>query len=89
MIIKKIEDMIYEIRGKYVMVDSDIARLYNVETKRINEAVRNNPDKFPEIFSWKLTDEESKIFLVENFGQKIETHGGKYKNLEFLQSRDL
>ena len=78
----KIENMIYEIRGKQVMLDSDLTSLYNVETKRINEAVRNNPQKFPERFSFKLTDEESKIFLVENFDQKnnIETRGGKYKN---------
>ena len=54
----KIEDMIYKIRGKEVMLDSDLARLYRVETKRINEAVKNNPDKFPERFSWKLTDDE-------------------------------
>ena len=77
---KNIENLIYEIRGKQVMLDSDLARLYNLETKRINEAVKNNPMKFPERFSWKLTDEESKIFLVENFDQKLETRGGKYKN---------
>lgn len=52
------------------MLDSDLARLYNVETKRINEAVKNN-EKFPERFSWKLTDEESKIYLVENFDHKF------------------
>lgn len=77
-----IENMIYEIRGKQVMLDSDLAKLYKVETKRINEAVKNNPEKFPERFSWKLTDAESNSFLVENFDQKkrIETRGGKYKN---------
>lgn len=62
------------------MLDSDLANLYNVETKRINEAAKNNLEKFPERFSWKLTDEESKMFLVENFDQKKETRGGKYKN---------
>ena len=75
-----IENMIYEVREKQVMLDSDLAKLYNVETKRINEAVKNNPDKFPERFSWKLTSSESKIFLVENFDQKIEKRGGRYKN---------
>ena len=40
-----IEKLIYEIRGKQVMLDSDLARLYNVETKRINEAVRRNKEK--------------------------------------------
>ena len=76
----KIEDMIYEIRGKQVMLDSDLAKLYEVETKRINEAVKNNSNKFPERFSWKLTDYESKSFMVENFDHKIETRGGRYKN---------
>ena len=63
----KIENMIYEIRGKQVMLDSDLAKLYKVETKRINESVKNNPDKFPERFAYRLTDEETRIFLVENF----------------------
>ena len=72
----EIKNMIYEIRGKQVMLDSDLAKLYHVETKRINEAVKNNMDKFPERFSFKLTDEESKSFLVENFDQKnMETRG--------------
>ena len=75
-----IENMIYEIRGKQVMLDFDLAKLYEVETKRINEAVKNNLKKFPERFSWRLTDEETKIFLVEIFDQKIETRGGRYKN---------
>ncbi len=56
--------MIYEARGCQVMLDSNLAKLYQVETKRINEAVKNNPDKFPERFSWKLTEEESDNFLV-------------------------
>ena len=43
-----IETMIYEIDGKEVMLDTDLAKLYNVETKRINEAVKNNPEKFPD-----------------------------------------
>ena len=66
----KIENMIYEIRGKQVMLDSDLAKLYGVETKRINEAVRRNPEKFPERFAFKLTDNESKIFLVAKCDQK-------------------
>ncbi len=53
-----IENMIYEIRGKQVMLDSDLARLYNVETKRVNESVKRNIDKFPKRFSWLLTNEE-------------------------------
>ena len=65
-----IENKIYEIRGYQVMLDSDLALLYGVETKRINEAVKNNMLKFPKRFSWRLTDKESQHFLVENFDQK-------------------
>ena len=64
----KIEDMIYEIRGKQVMFDFDLARLYQVETKRINEAVKNNREKFPERFSWILSIDE-----YENLRSKIST----------------
>lgn len=53
-----IENMIYEIDGKEVMLDSDLAKLYQVETKRVNEAVKNNPEKFPQRFSWILSDSE-------------------------------
>ena len=78
----KIENMIYELRGQQVMLDSDLAKLYQCKngTKEINQAVKNNPNKFPKRFSWKLTDEEIKIFLVANCDQKIETRGGIYKN---------
>ena len=64
------------------MLDADLAIIYNCEngTKEINQAVRNNPDKFPERYCFRLTDEESRIFLVKNFDQKIEKRGGKYKN---------
>ena len=67
----RIENMIYEIRGKQVMLDSDLAKLYDVETKRINEAVKNNLEKFPERFSWILTENEwillrSKFSTLEN-----------------------
>ena len=60
----KIENMIYEIRGEYVMLDSDLAKIYQVETKRINEAVRRNILKFPYNYSFVLTDEEMKNIEV-------------------------
>ena len=62
------------------MLDSDLAILYQVETKRINESVRRNKQKFPERFSWILTDKESSSFLVAICDQKNETRGGRYKN---------
>ncbi len=48
--ISKIEKMIYVIRGQKVMLDSELAELYGVTTKRLNEQVRRNPDRFPEDF---------------------------------------
>ncbi len=55
---EKIENMIYEVRGKQIMLNSDLALLYQVETKRINEAVRRNSEKFPNDFYFQLTTEE-------------------------------
>lgn len=55
----KIEKLVYEVRGVEVMLDSDLAMLYEVETKRINEAYYRNIDKFPERISWKLTKDEA------------------------------
>ena len=77
-----IENLIYEIRGKQVMLDSDLAKLYECKngTKEINQAVKNNPEKFPERYSFRLTKEESESFLVKNFDQKNETRGRKYTN---------
>jgi hypothetical protein len=53
-----IKDKIFVLRDTEVMLDSDLAELYGVETKRINEAVIRNPDKFPEDFMFSLTDIE-------------------------------
>ena len=73
----KIENMIYEIRGKQVMLDSDLARLYGVETKRVNEAVKNNIHKFPDRFSWKLTCDEF-IDLRSKFStSSLNNYGGR------------
>ena len=50
--------MIYEIRGQKVMLDSDLAKLYDVEVKRLNEAVKRNIERFPVDFMFQLTQEE-------------------------------
>lgn len=55
---EQIQQNIYMIRGIEVMLDSNIAAIYGVETKRINEAVRRNPDKFPDDLMFQLTREE-------------------------------
>ncbi len=46
--LEKIEDKIIIIRNEQVLLDSNVAGIYGVETKRINEAVKNNPDRFPD-----------------------------------------
>ena len=76
----KIENMIYEIRGKKVMLDSDLAKLYNVETKRINEAVKNNIEKFPERYCFQLNDKESNNLRSKISTSKINSHGGRRYN---------
>ena len=53
--IMPINDMIYEIRGQKVMLDSDLAKLYEIEAKRLNEAVKRNNKRFPIDFMFRLT----------------------------------
>ena len=53
----KIESLIYEIRGHKVMLDRDLAKLYGVETKVLNQAVKRNIKRFPEDFMFQLTSE--------------------------------
>ena len=63
-----VQNKIVNIRGCKVITDADVAELYGVETKRVNEAVRNNPDKFPEDYMFALTTDE-----VEDLRSKIST----------------
>jgi len=64
--LEKIKSKIIIIQGQQLILDSDVADLYGVETKRVNEAIRNNPDKFPEGYIIVLTDSE-KAKVVEKF----------------------
>jgi len=57
---KDIRNMIYTFRGKQVMVDRDLADLYQVQTKRLNEQVKRNLGRFPEEFCFRLSNEEKK-----------------------------
>ena len=63
-----VESRIMSIRGKQIMIDRDLAELYGVETKRLNEAVKRNIERFPERFRFQLTKEET-IELVANCDQ--------------------
>ena len=73
-----ITDLIYTIRGKQVMLDSDLAGLYQVETRVFNQAVKRNSNRFPEQFRFQLTEEEYKN-LRSQFVTSSEdnTHGGR------------
>jgi len=64
----RIEERILEIRGERVIIDADLARFYGVPTKRLNEQVRRNRDRFPEDFMFRLSQAE-KQQLVANCDQ--------------------
>ena len=74
-----IEDMIYEVRGKHIMLDSDLAKLYECAngTKDINKAVKRNIERFPDDFYFQLTKEEYYNILRFQFGT-LELEQGKY-----------
>ena len=94
-----IENMIYEIDEKEVMLDSDLAKLYNCKngTKEINQAVKNNPDKFPSRYSFILSNQEKENlrskFLTTNIGNmsrsnpRVFTEQGVYMLATILKSK--
>ena len=67
---EEIKNLIYTIRGKQVMLDSDVAMLYNYPTKRINEAVNRNKQRFPENFCFQLTGEEYEVLRCKDITLK-------------------
>ena len=76
--------MIYEIRGKQVMFNSDVARLYNVETKRINGIIKRNINRFPEEFCFQITIEElEKLFSRSQIATLKTGQGYNIKYLPF------
>ena len=90
----QIQNMIYEIRGKQVMLDSDLAILYGVETKRINEAVKNNPMKFPDRLTFRIEEFEYNILKSKistskggsRKGHSVFTEQGVYMLATILKS---
>jgi phage regulator Rha-like protein len=98
--LENIEDKILIIREEKVLLDSDVAEIYGVETKRINEAVKNNPDRFPEGYILDLSDESwdslrSKISTLKDVGRgkhrkykpKAFTERGLYMLATILKSK--
>lgn len=60
---KALKDLVYEVRGQKVMIDSDLARIYGYETKSFNQQVKNNLSKFPKDFMFRLNKDETFIIL--------------------------
>ena len=76
--LSKIESMIYVIRGQKVMLDSDLADLYEVETKQLNRQVKRNILRFPEDFMFQLTNNEFReLQKLKNWNEQ---YGGKRKS---------
>lgn len=83
--IEVIRHRIYEVRGLRVMLDSDLAELYGVETKRLNEAVKRNTDRFPEDFMFRLNKSEWD-FLRSQIATSKEGRGGlRYTPFAFTE----
>lgn len=71
-----IENKIYEIRGQKVMLDFDLAEMYEIETRVLNQAVRRNMERFPEDFMFQLTNEEANALKVSLTSQIVISNKG-------------
>ena len=79
-----IDRMILLIRGQYVMHDADLATIYAVKTRHLNQQVKRNPERFPEDFVFQLTEEESK--KLDHVPAANEQHGGRrYRPYAFTE----
>lgn len=76
---KVIRNLIYTIRGKQVMLDSDLAMLYQVETRRLNESVKRNKTRFPQSFCFQLTRDEYDSLKSQIATSKNSGRGGRRK----------
>ncbi len=77
--VEDIKNLIYTVRGKQVMLDSDVAMLYHYETKNINKAMKRNINRFPEDFCFQLTEKEVENlrFQIGTSSLNKETYGGR------------
>ena len=85
--IQTIQSKIYEIRGRKVMLDSDLADMYKVETKNLKRAVRSNIERFPADFMFELTKDEYDSLRCKNFTLKT-GRGQHSKYLPFAFTRE-
>lgn len=73
---KQIENMIFEVRGVQVMLSSDVAILYQIETRILNQVIKRNIDRFPSTFCFQLTDEEIMNLRSQIVISSDKNHGG-------------
>ena len=66
-----VQNLIHEIRGKKVMLDFDLAKLYHIETRSLKQAVRRNLERFPDDFMFALTQEEHKLLKISMRSQIV------------------
>jgi hypothetical protein len=80
--VQQVEGLIHLARGEKVLLDSDVAMLYGVETKALNRAVKRNRSRFPADFMFQLTAEEA-ANLKRQFGTSSSGHGGRRRSLPY------
>lgn len=81
---REIQNMIYTIRGKQVMVDSDLAKLYQVTTGNLNKAVKRNLSRFPECFCFQLTEHEYKNLRFQNGSSSLNNNYGGRRYMPYV-----
>ena len=83
LIIKDVGSLIITIRNQKVIIDRDLAEIYGVETRRLNEQVKRNPDRFPEDFMFQLTKEEADVWVRSRSQFAILKRGKTIKYLPY------
>lgn len=81
---EEIKNLIYIVRGKQVMLDSDVARLFGYQTKDLNRNVKNNIERFPEYYCFQLTEEEYKSLRCKNFTLNKNGRGQHRKYMPYV-----
>ena len=86
--IQIIQNKIYEIRGQRVMLDFDLAELYQVPTKVLKQAVRRNSERFPSDFMFEITESEYNVLKISLRSQSVTSNKGGIRYMPFaLQSK--
>lgn len=83
---EQLEPLIFVVRDRRVILDTDLARLYVVTTKRLNQALKRNRDRFPEDFAFRLSTEEFTRLRLPRIGQASENKGTSVNWSQFVTS---